>query len=60
MTTVDASGEAVGRTAQAGVAAEPTAGTDARWRARIAGLALIASPILWFVGALISRKFAPS
>ncbi|MDP9374006.1 MAG: hypothetical protein M3Q65_16425 [Chloroflexota bacterium] len=59
MTTVDASGEAVGRTAQAGVAAEPTAGTDARWRARIAGLALIASPILWFVGALISRKFAP-
>lgn len=59
MTTVDASGVAVGRTAGADVAAEPMAGQDERSRARIAGLALIASPILWFVGALVSQVFAP-
>lgn len=59
MTTLDASGVATLSGGTAGVAPEMTAGTDERRRARIAGLALIASPILWFVGATVSNGIAP-
>lgn len=57
MTISDASRKAAGTTtAAAGAAAETTSETGERRRARIAGLALIASPILWFVGAAAFRS----
>lgn len=59
MTTVHAPGVATGSTWKADVAAQTAAGMDERRRARIAGLALVASPILWLVGAAVSNVVAP-
>ncbi len=59
MSGFDVSRTAAARATEADAARETTAGEDDRRPARIAALALIASPILWFVGALVSRAFAP-
>lgn len=60
-TLVDAAGAAA-RTREADVAADTAdtaAGIDERRRAKIAGLLLIASPVLWIVGALVSQVLVP-
>ena len=52
MATLGASGVLEAGATEAEATAETAAANDERRRARIAGLALIASPILWWVGAV--------
>lgn len=53
MTMSSASGVAASRATETNVVAETAAGKDERPRARIAGLALIASPIVWWLTAVV-------
>lgn len=50
----------VGTFGQTGEAAGGAATREERRDARVAGLALVASPVVWFVGALLSLVVAPS